>query len=142
MSLYAYHATSGARLVADQTALDALGVGWSATYPTSRTELLATGLSAVGELCLPVFSDTGVRTHYAFYVVWSEGCTGGKVSARSAHDYQYTGTWARHAEANWSDESVDDRVDHIVVSGAHKAAAVFIDEAIENGTVSIYGITA
>lgn len=72
---------------------------------------------------------------HAAYVVFSAGCSAGQVKVESAHDPDYTGTWAEVGSVDWVAAS---RAHVVNFTGAHAALRLRISTAIVGGTVDGY----
>lgn len=73
----------------------------------------------------------------AVYVVFGAGTSAGVVLVESAHDPDYTGTWATIATISWAAAT---RVHLAAVTGVHMALRVRISTAIVGGTVDAHTI--
>lgn len=71
------------------------------------------------------------------YVVFGTGTTAGTILVESAHDPDYTGTWATVATIAWSAAT---KVGYAAITGVHRALRVRISVAVVNGTVDAYGV--
>jgi hypothetical protein len=71
----------------------------------------------------------------AIYIQWSAGTGAGGVTVETAHDPNYTGTWAPLATVAWAAASKEDVVQ---VTGIHAALRARISTTVTGGTVSVF----
>jgi hypothetical protein len=71
----------------------------------------------------------------AVYINWSSGVSAGAVVVETAHDPNYTGTWATLSTVNWTAASKEDIVQ---ITGIHAAIRTRVSSTIMNGTVSSF----
>lgn len=74
--------------------------------------------------------------HSCFYVVFSDGSTGGSVVIETAHRQGYEGDWAPRALVRWVKGH---RAHYVGVTGLHLALRVRVVDPIQHGTVSVFG---
>lgn len=69
----------------------------------------------------------------AVYIVWGAGTGAGAVTVESAHDPNYSGTWAPLATVTWTAASKQDIVQ---ITGVHRNLRTRISTLVTGGTVS------
>lgn len=73
----------------------------------------------------------------SFYIVFGAGVNAGVVKIESAHDPTYPGTWAVEATVTFAAAT---SVQHVAITGVHKALRARISTAIGVGTVDVHAV--
>jgi hypothetical protein len=108
-----------------------------ATEVTATSQHLLTAASAnnaavvIGPGFMPRCRET------AIYIVWGAGVGSGGVTIESAHDPNYTGTWAPLAVVAWTAASKEDIIQ---ITGVHDAIRTRISTVIGGGTIDSYAV--
>lgn len=129
LSLVALALVAGAWFGARQPIVEATEVTGVTT-----TNLLSAVTTGTGTVLGPGFMPRCRES--AVYVVWSTGVNAGAVTIETAHDPNYSGTWAPLVVVTWSGSA--NKEDVVQITGIHAALRPRVSTNVTGGTVSVW----
>ncbi len=92
--------------------------------------------NASDQNCIAIFPPSlrGQYVEFIVYIIFSTGSAAGKVQIETAHDKDYSGTWA--TVGNTIDFAAATSEKYAAVTGVFGALRLRIDTAVTTGTVS------